>query len=71
VFPHSKRILEIPLSDKPQGEDVPVEVTVQFAKFKLEQKLQRVKTAESVTSAQASAPASSSDAPAQPSNRKF
>ena len=72
VFPHSKRILEIPLSDKSQGEEVPVEITVQFAKFKLEQKLQRVKTVEAVTSAQASTPpSSSSDGVAQPSNRKF
>jgi hypothetical protein len=72
VFPHSKRILEIPLSDKPQGEDVPIEVSVQFQKFKLEQKLQRVKTVEAVTAADASAPpssSSSSDA-AQPSNKK-
>ena len=49
VFPHSKRILEVPLEEKPEGENVPVEVTVQFPKFKLEQKLQRAKAADPVT----------------------
>ena len=72
VFPHSKRIVELPLTDKPEGENVPVEVTMQFAKFKLEQKLQRVKTVDTVTAVETSAPPSSPSAPAaQPSNKKF
>lgn len=72
VFPHSKRILEIPLADKPQGEDVPVEVTMQFQKFKLEQKLQRVKAMEQVTAAEASSPSSPpADATSHSSNKKF
>ena len=61
VFPHSKRILEIPLGQKAEGENVPVEITLQFQKFKLEQKLQRVKPAEAgsgvVTAVAAPAPA--------------
>jgi hypothetical protein len=41
VFPHSKRILEVALDQKPAGENVPIEVMVQFDKFKVEEKLQR------------------------------
>jgi hypothetical protein len=41
VFPHSKRILEVALDEKAEGENVPVEVSLQFEKFKLEEKLQR------------------------------
>jgi len=41
VFPHSKRILEIPLDEKAQGENVPVEISMQTKDFKLEQKLVR------------------------------
>ncbi len=52
VFPHSKRILEIPLTDKAEGENVPVEISLQFQKFKVEQKLQRAKPEETVTAAQ-------------------
>jgi hypothetical protein len=51
VFPHSKRILEVPLETKAEGENVPVEVTLQFQKFKIEQKLTREKSAEAVTAA--------------------
>jgi hypothetical protein len=69
IFPHSKRILEIPLTDKPQGEDVPVEVTVQLQKFKLEQKLQRVKAVEPVTAAEASAPSTSTTGAPQPDKK--
>ena len=58
VFPHSKRIIEIPLEQKAEGENVPIEITLQFQKFKLEQKLQRVKASEPVTAAQAADPAS-------------
>lgn len=41
IFPHSRRILEVALEEKPEGENVPVEVTLQFQNFKLEEKLQR------------------------------
>lgn len=57
VFPHSKRILEIPLTDKAEGENVPIEVSMQFQKFKLEQKLQRSRGVEPVTAAAATLPA--------------
>jgi hypothetical protein len=40
IFPHGKRIMEVPLEAKP-GDDAPVEVSFQFAKFKVEQKLKR------------------------------
>lgn len=57
VFPHSKRILEIPLTDKAEGENVPIEISMQFQKFKVEQKLQRSRGAEPVTAASATLPA--------------
>jgi hypothetical protein len=41
IFPHSKRILEVPLEEKAEGENVPVEVSLQFQNFKVEEKLQR------------------------------
>ena len=41
IFPHSKRILEVALDEKPEGENVPVEVTLQFQNFKIGEKLQR------------------------------
>jgi len=41
VFPHSKRILEVPLEQKAAGENVPVEVSLQLEKFKMEEKLLR------------------------------
>jgi hypothetical protein len=41
VFPHSKRILEVPLDGKAEGENVPVGVMLQFQNFKVEEKLQR------------------------------
>jgi len=41
VFPHSKRILEVPLEQKAEGENVPIEVSLQLEKFKLEEKLVR------------------------------
>ncbi|HZP18345.1 MAG TPA: hypothetical protein VFB00_10290 [Terriglobales bacterium] len=41
VFPHSRRIFEIPLELKAEGENVPVEVSLQFQNFKVEEKLQR------------------------------
>jgi len=51
VFPHSKRRMEIPLNDKAEGENVPVEVSLQLDKFKLEEKLLRVNAPEPVTAA--------------------
>jgi len=62
VFPHSKRILEIPLPEKAEGKDIPVEITLQFQKFKIEQTLQPAKPSDEVTSA--ATPASPSPAPA-------
>lgn len=41
IFPHSKRILEVPLEEKAEGENVPVTVMLQFQNFKVEEKLQR------------------------------
>lgn len=49
VFPHSKRILEIPLEQKADGENVPVEVSLELEKFKLEQKLERHNSTESAS----------------------
>jgi hypothetical protein len=43
IFPHSKRILEVPLEVKAEGENVPVEVSLQLQNFKVEEKLQRQK----------------------------
>jgi hypothetical protein len=60
VFPHSKRILDIPLAEKAEGENVPVEIALQFQKFKIEQKLQRSGPSEAATSAATSTPASPS-----------
>lgn len=51
VFPHSKRIVEIPLEDKTEGENVPVEFVLQFQNFKVEGKLQAT---QSLASAHAS-----------------
>jgi hypothetical protein len=42
VFPHSKRILEVSLEAKAEGENVPTDVRLEFKNFKVEQKLQRV-----------------------------
>jgi len=51
IFPHSKRILEVTLDEKAAGENVPVEVSLQFQNFKVEQKLQRRSDSERVISA--------------------
>ncbi len=56
VFPHSKRILEVPLEQKAEGENVPIEVSLELEKFKLDQKLQRHNSMESVATEPASAP---------------
>lgn len=57
IFPHSKRILEVPLDQKAEGENVPIDVSFNFEKFKVEQKLQR---APALASATASGPADTS-----------
>lgn len=41
IFPHSRRILEVPLDEKAEGENVPIDVSFNFDKFKVETKLQR------------------------------
>jgi hypothetical protein len=51
VFPHSKRILEVPLEQKAEGENVPVEVSLELEKFKLEQKLERHNSTEAASAA--------------------
>lgn len=40
IFPHSKRILEIPLDEKAEAENVPVDFVLHFQNFKVEGKLQ-------------------------------
>ena len=40
IFPHSKRILEIPLEPKASPDAAPTEVSLQFDNFKVEEKLQ-------------------------------
>ena len=49
VFPHSRRILEIPLDEKAEGEHVPVTVLLSFLNFKVEAKLQRAASVASGT----------------------
>ena len=39
IFPHSKRILEVPLDAKAEGMLFPTEVSLQFENFKVEEKL--------------------------------
>ncbi len=51
IFPHSKRIIEIPLEAKAQDENVPVDFILQFQNFKVEGKLQ---AAQSLASANVS-----------------
>ncbi|HEY7352960.1 MAG TPA: hypothetical protein VH596_09375 [Terriglobales bacterium] len=48
VFPHSKRILEVSLDDKAEGENVPTDVLLEFKNFKVEQKLQRAAAVASI-----------------------
>ena len=55
VFPHSKRILEVPLEQKAEGENVPVEVSLELEKFKLDEKLQRHNSDDTVSAATPSA----------------
>lgn len=58
IFPHSKRILEVPLDEKAEGENVPIDVSFNFEKFKVEEKLQR---AQAVASAAPVNPAVTAD----------
>jgi hypothetical protein len=51
IFPHSKRVLEVPLDEKADGENVPVTVLLSFQNFKVEQKLQRAASVASATTA--------------------
>jgi hypothetical protein len=70
VFPHSKRILEIPLEAKAEGENVPIQVAMQFQKFKVEQKLQRARPTAPLTATAATTPTSSAaNTPVQPKDR--
>ena len=39
IFPHSKRILEVPLDAKSEQDTLPSEVSLQFENFKVEEKL--------------------------------
>lgn len=48
IFPHSKRILEVPLDQKADAENVPINVSFQFDKFKVEEKLRRASTVASL-----------------------
>jgi hypothetical protein len=41
IFPHSKRILEVALDEKAEGENVPITLLLSLQNFKVEQKLQR------------------------------
>jgi hypothetical protein len=71
VFPHSKRRIEIPLNEKAEGEHVPVEVSLQLEKFKMEEKLQRMKAPDAVTSASIANPTSSTpEDSAQPQKKR-
>ncbi len=40
IFPHSRRILEVPLDAKAAADTIPTEVSFQFDNFKVEEKLQ-------------------------------
>lgn len=55
IFPHSKRILEVALEQNSEGENVPVEVSLELEKFKLEEKLERHHAAGAVSAAANSA----------------
>jgi hypothetical protein len=49
IFPHSKRILEVPLDAKAEGENVPVTVLLTLQNFKVEEKLQRASSVAAAT----------------------
>jgi len=56
IFPHSKRILEVPLDEKALSDNVPVEVSLQLDKFKMEEKLVRHDSPAVATTAPSGAP---------------
>ena len=64
IFPHSKRILDVPLEAKPEGENVPVGVMLQLQNFKVEGKLQR--RADSAPSAASDSPTAQGSAGKNP-----
>ena len=66
VFPHSKRILEVPLEQKAEGENVPVEVSLELQNFKLEEKLRRHSSIDTVAAAAGSPVSSGSRGGDQP-----
>ena len=57
LFPHSKRILEVPLDDKAQADNLPLEVLLQLKDFKVQQKFEP----ENTNRASAVAPAASTE----------
>jgi hypothetical protein len=59
IFPHSKRILEVPLDAKSHRDTVPTEVSFQFDNFKVEEKL-RVKASSDLELASGSSPVTGS-----------
>lgn len=69
VFPHSKRMIEIPLEQKAEAESVPIEVTLQFEKFKIGQKLQRATPESAVSTATAVSGPTTPETAVQPKER--
>jgi hypothetical protein len=59
IFPHSKRILEVPLDAKPHRDTVPTEVSFQFDNFKVEERL-HVKASSDLELASGSSPVTGS-----------
>jgi len=55
LFPHSRRILEVPLDSKAERDSTPTELSLQFDGFKVEEKLQ-VKASSDLQLASASTP---------------
>jgi hypothetical protein len=58
VFPHSRRIIEVPLEPRTEHDATPTEVSFQFDNFKVEEKL-RLKQDSNLQLASGSAPAAS------------
>jgi hypothetical protein len=67
IFPHSKRILEVPLDQKAEGENIPIDVSFNFEKFKVEQKLQRAPALASTAPSASTATSESAGAATLPS----
>jgi len=59
IFPHSKRILEIPLDAKAERDTSPTDVSFQFDNFKIEEKL-HVKASSDLELASGSSPVTGS-----------